>query len=387
MEAKDGEDKASARSKGVAMLIALLVTAMVMLFLTELKISSTVSNRISLGNHLNVKGEYIAKSGANLGVFLLSADLAIELTAFELSPDARFPPIWNVINGLPIGGETLELVSQMQESFDLSTISDSKVLDQLKDFDGSFALNVEDETAKINVNFCGIGNGIKCMTMLEALFSCPAEREFLERKKIEAKDLITLIRDYVDENDRPDPKAIYSSESDPYEENNLGGEFPKNAGFDSVDELRYIPGWDNEIHQIFAPYLTVFPIPDPSIKQSKLVINYNSAGREMLGCLLPKSNEECSEQSALYHNQRQDLPPVSNTGGIKDELIRYHCSSDEALSKQFTYRSDVFRINVDAQVEDQTRKLSIVVKRGLPDEFDKKEDFKGAYKYLYWKIL
>ncbi len=374
-------------NRGVAMLVALLVTAMVMLFLTELKLSSAVALRLALGNHLNTKGEYVAKSGANLGAFLITSDLALELTVFELAPGTPIPPIWSQINGLPIGGDTLELLSTFQENFKLSSIADSKVLDQLKELGGSFILNVEDESAKININFCAVGRGQKCMEMLEALLSCPAEREYLERKKIIAKDLIMMVRDYVDQDNRPITGANYSSEEDPYENIDKEGLGPKNARFDSIEELRLIPGWDADMHKIFSPYLTVFPNPPTDVQESRLFVNFNSVSRELLGCLLPRSIRECPESSTKSYNNREDNGPIANYEETKNRLSREYCSADEKLAKQFTYRTDIFRVNVEALVEDQTRKLSMVLQRGVPDEIDLKDEFKGTYKYLYWKML
>ena len=264
------EDISSAPKRGVALLIAMFVTAMAMLFLAEMKLSSSVSNQLALGHHLNVKSEYIAKSGLNLANLLITADLAIDLTMAEFGSraggamgnqmQAKDGPddLWAMLNGLPIGGETLEMVGAMQESFELSAVNDSKVLDQLKLFDGSFVIEVVDETSKINLNDCGVGNGKVCMDMIRALMSCPAEREFLERKKVEVNDLVTLIRDWVDDNDRPDRDASYSSEDEPYSDRE-GEQFPKNARFDSLQELKSIPGWDDEMYTIFSPYFTVYP--------------------------------------------------------------------------------------------------------------------------------
>lgn len=388
------DQRKKSRQRGVAMLIALLVTALTMLFLAELKIATAVSNRLSLGHHLNTKAEYVAKSGANLGLLLLTSDFALELTIFELgqgTQQAISPPkIWDMLNGFPIGGDTVEMVSAMQEGFDLSSVNDSKVLDQVKDLGGSFVINIEDEASKININFCGRGNGIKCMTMLEALFSCPAEREYLERRKLVATDLVTRIRDYVDENNRPDPKANYSSEEDPYDgkSDNL---FPKNAYFDTLDELLNIPGWDRELHKIFSPYLTVYPLPKTTTNQSNLTVNYNGASRELLGCLLPKTNIDCNEQAAIFSNlteedERYQEPP-NNSQGLKQILQQYHCTSDADKAKQFSYRSDIFRMNVTGIVEGQEKTISTVVQRGLPDDFDKRDEYSSVYKYLHWKML
>lgn len=390
VEVKDGNTAKPMTNRGVALLVAMFVTAMSMLFLAEMKLSSSVANQIALGHHLNVKGEYIAKSGVNLAKLLLSADLALDLSLREVQGDNFFPAdgpddIWGMLNGLPIGGETLEMVSTMKESFDLSAVNDSKVLDQLQLFDGSFMINVTDETAKINVNNCGIGRGLKCMAMLESIMSCPAEREFLERKKVEPSEIVSLIRDWVDENTRANDGANYSSEGDPYDERE-GDQYPKNARFDSVDELKLIPGWDDEMHKIFSPFLTVYPIPTETIKDSSLV-NFNTANRGFLGCLLPGSNKECSEKSALYISKRSKMGSVSGGESLKSTLSQQFCASSNDQVQRFGYRSDVYRINVTGQVEEQYRNLDLVLKRGIPDERDEKQGFTGTMKYLYWKML
>ena len=68
------------------------------------------------------------------------------------SPD----DIWAQLNGLPISGESVEMITQFQENFDLSKVSDSKILDGIQLFDGSFDIEVVDQSSKINVNFCGV---------------------------------------------------------------------------------------------------------------------------------------------------------------------------------------------------------------------------------------
>lgn len=389
VEVKDGDSAKPLTNRGVALLIAMFVTSMAMLFLAEMKLSSSVSNQITLGHHLNVKSEYIAKSGANLAKLLISADLALDLSLREVQGKNFFPSdgpddIWGMLNGLPIGGETLEMVSSMQESFDLSSVNDSGVLDQLQLFDGAFVIEVQDETAKINLNNCGIGRGQKCMTLLQALMSCPAEREFLERKKVDSAELVSLIRDWVDDNTRPDEKANYSSEGDPYDE--YGSEqFPKNARFDSLEELKYIPGWDDELHKIFSPYLTVYPLSGETI-QDRSLINFNSAQRGFLGCLLPGSTQACAEKSALFM-EGKDKASVSGGESLKSTLRAQFCANSEKEVQNFGYRSDVYRIKVTGTVEDQSRELNMVVKRGMPDELAEKAGFQSSFQYLYWKML
>ena len=67
---------------------------------------------------------------------------------------------------LPISGESVEMITQFQENFDLSKVGDSKILDGIQLFDGSFDIEVVDQSSKINVNFCGVGQGTECMAMI-----------------------------------------------------------------------------------------------------------------------------------------------------------------------------------------------------------------------------
>ena len=66
-------------------------------------------------------------------------------------------------------------------------------------FDGSLILR-PDQSSKINVNFCGVGQGTECMAMIDLSFG-PAETDYLKRKK--GRDQATAnIKDYIDENSR-----------------------------------------------------------------------------------------------------------------------------------------------------------------------------------------
>lgn len=398
----DGEQADSqnsrGRKQGVAMLVALFVTSMAMLFLTEMKVSTSVTNELSLGSHLAIKSEYMAKSGANLAALLISADFAIDFLSLQPTgakgnaqttfPHDSLDETWAMLNGLPIGGETIEMVSSLTDSFDLSKVSDSKVLDQLKLFDGAFVINIEDEGGKLNLNNCGPSRGTECKKLLESLLSCPAEAEFLADKKIVINDLISMVRDWVDVDRNPDRGASYSSEDEPYADYGADN-LPKNAYFDSLDELKMIPGWDDELHEIFSPYLTVYPKPTQRQKE-EIAINVNTADRALMGCLFPRGTEACNEKAARHYYQRSEneSTPYSSIGGITGSLSQNFCSSDSnKLKKLYTIRSDVFKVTVVGQVEDQKKTLEVVMKRGLPDEFDQRQGFNGTIKYLFWKML
>ena len=264
-------DTSNHSKKGVAFLIAVMMTAMMMIFMSDLLLNSALGVRMAVAQRDNLKAEYMAKSGFNLGLMLLTGDFYKDIYVYEVmgergqagmggmlswsdSPD----DIWAQLNGLPISGESVEMVSQFQENFDLSKVSDSKILDGLQLFDGSFDINIVDESSKINVNFCGVFKGKVCKDILKSFMQCPAEAAYLEKEKVETEEVIANIADWIDINDRVSPGANGgSSEEDPYSDR-VPDQGPKNAQLDSLDELKQIAGWSDDLHTIFSPYLRCF---------------------------------------------------------------------------------------------------------------------------------
>lgn len=382
------------KKRGIALLIAIMTIAMMMIFVADLIINSTVNLQLSVSSRDRIKAEYLAKSGFNMALFLIMADWGLDLATFQgltgqkaMPTDGEGDP-WSMLNGLPIGGGTVEMLSKVQESFDLSKVADSSVLDQMQLFDGQFTVDVSDESAKINVNSCLQGRCDQTLELLTALFTCPAEKEFLARKKVIPKVLAGNIKDWSDSNTTAESVTDRSSESDPYQ-NRIPKVSPKNAPYDSIDELKLVDGWDDELHKIFSPFLTIYPIQKN--KDDKFPINLNTAPRELISCLMPESQKEgCAQKAALATNPAKEedkLKSVTNREEIGKRLSEYFCETDKKKAEYFTTRTDLFRVNVTGSVGEQERKLSIVVLREMPTAEDKRNNFTATYKVLDWKLL
>ena len=401
------DDTKNESKKGVAFLIAVMMTAMMMIFMSDLMLNSALGVRMAVSQRDNLKAEYMAKSGFNLALMLITGDFYKDLYVYETmggqgsqmaqamggmlswsdSPD----DIWAQLNGLPISGESVEMITQFQENFDLSKVGDSKILDGIQLFDGSFDIDVVDQSSKINVNFCGVGQGAECMSMIRALMSCPAETDYLEKKKIEADQVVINIKDYIDENSRVTEGSNNSSENGPYEDR-VPDQGPKNAFLDSLEELKQVDSWDDDLHIIFSPYLRVFPQPvagDPYAAQGA-AINFNTVDRAFMDCLLASTNTQCSEKVALSFNQRQDpesgYQPPSNYKDLKQRLASDFCSSDEKTAKMFTYRTDIFKVVANGNVGEQSRKLNVDVERIMPNDEMVKANILDSYKIWNWKV-
>jgi type II secretory pathway component PulK len=384
--------------RGIALIIAIMIISVMMLFTSDLILSSQVNLTLATHTKDNLKAEYMAKSGLNLANLLLMADFAYTLFQAQQNPAnadlaSGLGDIWTVLNGIPIGGETAEMTAAFSEQFGINAINDSSVIDSLKLFDGTMTINIADESSKINVNDCyQNGRCTQVLLMLEALFSCPAEKSFLESKKVTGKELAYRIKDYIDPDKVADGNSGYSDENEPYQKR-TPRQMAKNAPLDSVSELRIIEGWDADIHAVFSPYITAFPYA--KIRgDDKFQININTASRGLLQCLFPESRGDCTEKVALALKKRDEDgtnlgQPGENTAAVLRNLLCYSGGDSTAhdgatRADWFKKFSTTFHVEVDGVSGGSVKKLTAVVERIMPDA---KKNEKNAYRVLYWKLI
>jgi type II secretory pathway component PulK len=385
--------------RGVALMIAIMVVVIVFTFTTDLVISSRVAVESSMRHRDNVKAEFMAKSALNLALFVLSIDYGVDKfrasdkvpKEFQSKMTDTSGDIWAMINGIPIGGGTVEMLAASQKSFDLSNTTDDKVMSTLKLFDGEFVLNVEDEGAKININTCTHVRCLEVLSMLQLLFTCPAEKEFLRSKNIDPKQLAYRIKDFVDTGVDADPESGANDEDSAYEKHQPPYS-AKNMSMDSPSELRMIEGWDDEVDAVFGPYITTYPVPVN--RDSKTLVNLNTASKELLGCLFPESQGECSEKFALGMKKRnadkeslaEDPTGIGKT--LQDKFCYTPSSGGEGgtgadRTQWFDIRSSVFKVIAKGEVGEQTKTISAIVERIDPD-IEKKQT--RSWRLLRWRL-
>lgn len=383
-------------NRGIALLIAVMIISIMMLFTSDLILSSQVNIKLAVTARDNLKAEYMAKSAFNAAMLLLSSDLAYDLYQAQQNPKATLTDglgdIWSALNGLPIGGETADMAKGFTEEFGLNAVLDSGVIDQLKLFDGSFTIEVKDEAQKINLNYCANSRCTETLMMLESLFACPAEKAFLESKKVTGRELAYRIKDWVDSDSRAEDASGFSDEDTPYSKRRPKMQV-KNAQLDSVEELRLIEGWDEEVHEVFSPYVTVFPFQGSSTDK-RFQININTASRGLLQCLFPEARGDCNEKVALALKKRSEDQTLSAQPGqsmaqVLRDLLCYSTSdanSGEANNKAnwFSTYSMVYRVEARGTVGDSEKKLIAIVERMMPDV---RKGEKSSYKILYWKLI
>lgn len=383
------------KQRGIALLMAIMIISTAILFASDLILTSQVGLELAVKNRDSVKAEYMAKSANKMALFLLSADYGLDL--FLASPQSPMKKpmsdgpgdIWALLNGMPIGGSTLELLAAVQDNFNLDAVNDAGVLELMRLFDGEFILNVSDEQGKINVNHCAKGRCFEVLAMLQSLMSCPVEKEFLQERDIRSYEIGYRIKDYIDEDSRASPESGTSDEDDTY----LKQKNPyrsKNAPFDSLEELKMVDGWTEDMHTVFSPYLTIFPLQKTG--RTKPKINLNTASRELLGCLFPRAKSECGEDFAksLAQAEKEKTSLANSSKDFASILSNTFCyaperdTSGQNRSEWLDVRSDVFRIEATGEVGDQTVKIKSIVQRMMPDPKAKQL---RSYQTMYWRLF
>jgi len=386
----------SQNKKGMAMILALTVIVIIMGFASDLVINSAVAVELATGIRDRVKAEYMAKSGANLALFLTQLDFGIDIKMIEMNqpPSDGNGDMWSALNGFPIGATTVEMVTTAQEAFDLGKITDSKITDQLKSFDGSFQINVSDEESKINLNFLQNSRRSEvALAMLTGLFSCPAEKALLEVKKLNPKMLASRILDFIDSDSTATEDSGFADENDPYSSYKPPYK-ARNLPLDSVEDLRLVEGWDDDLQAIFEPYLTVFPFnPIQGVQSSDSKINLNTASRGMLSCLFQEINVDCKEKFALEWSKKLDdkenLTDGKNIGEVLRKTLCYAkregAPPQDAKEEWFKGNSLTFRIVAEGEVNLQKQKIVMVIRR-LDSRAMKERQTNQSWELLYWKL-
>ncbi|MBP6218111.1 MAG: general secretion pathway protein GspK [Oligoflexales bacterium] len=418
IQALDGSEPASEevagsipkkkRESGISLLIALISIMTMVGLVADLLITSRVNMELTVSTRDQIKAEYLSKSGFNLALFLVSVSWAIDLFQSADPPLGSKKPLaddesslWASMNELPpIGASTVDLllatssgVKEGDDPFHLKGVFSEKVASQMRLFEDQFSVKITDESARINVNDCSEGRCEWVIARLIALFSCPVEKAFLDSKNITGEQLAYRIKDFISTADTVSPEtglndrnSAYQAEKPPYN--------VKALPLDSVDELKLIAGWDDEIHRVFSPYLTVYPFK-PVASVSKSLINLNTVSPEVLSCLIPEARSSSAEKfwTTLTELKKKKTVVLKDVKETLKTLTSFEFQANDQAANPlnwFDRRTMVLRVEVEAGTGDQTKKLTVVLRKIMPKETENSRDkqtTKRSYQILYYRLL
>jgi general secretion pathway protein K len=233
--------------KGIALILTLLITAILVTLIVEVNYSTQVDVRIAGNLRNDLQASYLATSGINIAMSYLKYDVQNTETDNLTEEWAKsFPPI-------PVG-------------------------------EGFVKVLIEDENAKININKIMKEGGEEDEMIVNAL------ARLLERAEIDMAILNSII-DWIDPND--DAKAE-GAEDNYYE--SLDPPYPcKNGPLDTLSDLHMIKGITDDVYGKISKHLTIY---------SDGKININTASKEVLACLDDEIDEANAEGIIQYREEK-----------------------------------------------------------------------------------
>jgi type II secretory pathway component PulK len=130
------------------------------------------------------------------------------------------------------------------------------------DFEGDFSAEVRGEDCRINVNSFATRSPETLVQdtptgqQVYGLLSGEANEQFLRERNLERWDLVNALADWVDaDNTVSSGRGGYEDDAT----NSLPSPYlSKNTRFDTHQEIRLVPGWQDDVFERFASQLTIY---------------------------------------------------------------------------------------------------------------------------------
>jgi type II secretory pathway component PulK len=384
---EEDEPVKTQRMKGVALMMAIMIISIMMMFAADFIVSSTVDLTMASAERDNVKAEYVAKSGANWAIWLNLFDYGLEVQ-FSSSKDPTMKatkdaigPLWDKLNMIFSFDMPLDLTetSKFMAAFGMNALLDSNAVDMLQSLGGELGIGVQDEGGKINLNVCYQSASLckAVMAQLLALMTCTdIEQEYLKEANIRPEEIVAKIQDWIDNNAAAEANSGSSSEDDPYQKRRPPHK-AKNSPLDTVDELKVVDGWTDDLHAYFSPYLTVYPfVHSQEQDKSAFKLNVNALSQDALRCLFsrevssPEAKENFAKKYAeLLATSGRLANSDSELSNVLKGMIGYQSDAAEVGKEEsdkstwLTTKSRVFRLRAKGIVGSQTKVVEYVMER------------------------
>ena len=212
---------------------------------------------------------------------------------------------------------------------------------------GSVRITVEDESAKLSLNYISGSNGVFTKGDNDPTESYYGTAIRLFKKfNLPASDLCDAIADWIDIDEIPKPGGGESK----WYSNLKNGYAAKNGLLDTVEELALIKGFSSEVLEKLRPFITVY-----AENNIAAPININTAPKEILTALDERIDDSLAEQIIEYRKKT----PFTD----KSELVRVPgmLLISTGLQTRITAKSNIYRIRAEAEVNGTTKVIETVV--------------------------
>ncbi|MEK7773474.1 MAG: type II secretion system minor pseudopilin GspK [Deltaproteobacteria bacterium] len=286
--------------KGIALVVTLLITAMLVAVVTEIVYAVHLSASMTEAFADAQRASILAEGGVDLAALSISETFKDKAYVYFTPDEAK--------RRLPAGGGWLDI-------------------------------RVEDEQGKFPLNSIVYQSG----GINEEKYA--AFRRLLSSLRL-PEELADSMADWIDINDEPRPggaesRGFYGLLNPPYE--------AKNAPFDSVDEALLVRGVTPAVFKKLSPYVTVY---------TDGLVNVNTAPREVIMALSGDITADMAQRVVDYREKEpfKDVSEIRNVMGL--ETIGF------SLQGAITVTSGYFRIYSRAIAGEGIRDVEAVVERG-----------------------
>lgn len=253
------------KKKGVALILAITSLMLMVYIATEVSKDSLIEYSVNTQELNRIKTYYAARSG--MQVALLRVKLFQQASRLSLPPNFakyleqiyKFPFAWP----LPISSE----INAVDKDSMKKTNEESFM-------DASYTHTIEDEGSKIDLNdLVSPSKTVQKLTKTQLLNvfqqKLEADDEFRNNyQNVRFEELVNHIIDWMSDSNEGagggDKKSAFAA---------LGEGYPPNRGFRTIDEVRLVPGMNEEFFNLLLPQITIYGMK---------AINPNTAPREVL---------------------------------------------------------------------------------------------------------
>ena len=363
---------------GVALMLVLSSLLFMMIIVTEITHGATV--RVQLAAHQRDEAEAEALARTGLGIYQLvlmaSKQLGQQFGAMMAQYGLGSDTLWQMVPFINTGMMRMLLVSgadlqkqdmQQYQEQGLTDEQRARSMEESKtstqrnflDFDGDFFAQVQDEDSKLYVGDITATSYAQLLEndraiRLYALMSGPDNDQFFYDQNLDRWQLIGDLADWTDaDNERlyqgGREDALYQSLPDPY--------LPKNAGFDSMEEIRLVNGWNrDDVWERFSKDITIY---------GSGKVNVNTADRNTLLALMrayvtpttPDFEDQLLGEIELYRS----MASYPSAQAFTQHLESLGATVDPRMNAAVTNQSSVFHVTSTGQVRDAVVTIDAII--------------------------
>lgn len=387
----------AAGKRGMALLLVLTSIAVLTAVAVEFSYDTRIDTTLAANSRDELRAHYMARSATNLARLVLHFQHQLDNMRGQ-GPAGAMPGI-NLWMALPVESSAINMFVGAVSGPPPADVPDAplapapgemvpaKGLTSFGSYEGSFSASITDEESKLNLNRLNNPGeaGQIAAQQLMLLWEDP-RWDFLfnettsHGEKYTREELMLHIRDWIDEDqagsalDRIGSQIVQSASDEvgPYTRFRPSYK-PKNALFDSLDEVYLVAGVNDRLMAAFGERLTVYPDIN-----SPLNVNTDDPVMRLLCILIAAADQNhpllrnpATIQIILEQiEMAQMLGPfmrltVEQFAGIVEGAgipVKPEIKHNPRGNKYLTDMSQTFRIEAVGQVGNVTRKLTTVVR-------------------------